>query len=92
MAAGKPVDLKAPAGAIEREINSGNYAAARKQMAVKLARMLDSTDSARDAKSICLSLNQLVDRLEVDALNSEAASETPYAQIMREAEAALINA
>ena len=91
MAAGKSVDLAAPAGAIEQAVVDGDYAKARKKITVKLARMMDATDSARDAKSISLSLIQLIDKCEADAARAGAEKDTPLAQILAEAEAALAN-
>lgn len=92
MAAGKSVDLTAPAGAIEQAVIDGDYTKARKKVAVKLARMMDATDSARDAKSISLSLIQLMDKCEMDAAREGSEKDTPLAQILAEAEAITANA
>lgn len=81
-----------PAGRIEQAVASNDYQLARSLMAVKLARMLDATDSARDAKSICLSLVQLLDKCEEDSKRDADTSMTPYAQIMAEAERVLADA
>lgn len=91
MAQGKPIDRNAAAGSIEQAVTAGNFADARLAMAVKLARMMDNTDSARDVKSISLSLEGLLDKCEADAVRNSDIASTPYAQIMREAEAALVN-
>lgn len=92
MAQGKPILPDAPIGPVEQAIRAGNYSDARVHMTVKLARMMDNTDSARDAKAIALSLTQLIDKCEAESLAASDIAETPYAQIMREAEAALANA
>ena len=92
MAKGKPIDNTIPIGSIEDAVLNGEWASARLSMAVKLARMMDNTDSARDVKSLSLSLEPLLDKCEADANRAVENSETPYAQIMREAEAALANA
>ena len=92
MAAGKAVDLNAPAGKIEAAISSGNFTKARLNMAVKLGRMMDATDCARDAKSICLSLIDLLDKCEADELRKPGNNENALAQILREAEETLANA
>ena len=92
MAQGRPINDTIPIGSIESAVMNGEWAAARLSMAVKLARMMDNTDSARDVKSISLSLEPLLDKCETDAMRFAENAETPYAQIMREAEAALANA
>ena len=92
MAAGKPVDLTAPAGRIERAVEGGDFASARLAMAVKLARMMDATDSARDAKAISLSLADLLDRCDGDAAKAKAVNGSPLAELMREAEMVLSDA
>lgn len=88
---GIPIAKDAPVGAIENAVSSKDYKQARSLMAIKLARMLDHTDSARDAKSICLSLTQLLDKCEQDSQETKF-DNTPYAQIMAEAEKVLANA
>ena len=92
MAQGRAIKNTIPIGSIESAVLNGEWAAARLSMAVKLARMMDNTDSARDVKSISLSLEPLLDKCEADAQREIDNAETPYAQIMREAEAALAHA
>ena len=92
MASGVPINKDAPVCPIESAVKSKDYALARTLMAEKLARMLDYTDSARDAKSISLSLTQLLDRCENDYQERKSEQLTPYAQIMREAEKVLADA
>lgn len=60
-------------------------------VAQKYARVLDMTDSGRDIKPLATGLFEAIDR--VHALEAVSGNtDTPYAQIMREAEAALANA
>ena len=92
MAQGRAIDNTIPIGSIESAVLNNEWTTARFNMAVKLARMMDNTDSARDVKSISLSLEPLLDKCEADAQRMIENTETPYAQIMREAEAALENA
>lgn len=92
MAKGKAITNTIPIGSIEAAVMNGEWASARLSMAVKLARMMDNTDCARDIKSLSLSLDPLLDKCEADAQRIMDKQETPYAQIMREAEAALANA
>lgn len=92
MAKGKAIDSTIPIGSIEQAVIDGNWASARLSMAVKLARMMDNTDSARDVKSISLSLEPLLDKCEADAKKIVESTDTPYAQIMREAEELLTHA
>ena len=92
MAQGKRINSAIPIGSIEQAVLDGDWPSARLSMAIKMARMMDNTDSARDVKSLGLSLDPLLDKCEADALRAMDENETPYAQIMREAEAALANA
>lgn len=66
MSAGKKIDMDAPAKGVEQAIIDNDYPAARKAMAIRLARMFDNTDSARDVKALSISLAPLVDRCEQD--------------------------
>lgn len=86
-----PISKDAPALAIEQAVRGKDYKKARELMAIKLARMLDYTDSARDSKSICLSLTQLIDKCEADEQQRDD-KDTPYSRIMAEAEQVLANA
>ena len=92
MPKGKQIVNTVPIGSIEDAVRNSEWSNARLRMAVKLARMMDNSDSARDIKSLSLSLEPLLDKCEADAIRAVENSETPYARIMREAEAALANA
>lgn len=78
-------------GGIEAAIAASDWPAARRAMALRLAKMMDETTSARDVKGITMSLLPLMERCEADEA-AQGASSTPYDAIMREAEAALANA
>ena len=91
MAAGRKIKPNDPMGAIEQAVKAGNYQDARRAMTEKLARMMDNTDSARDAKALAISLDPLIDKCEAFEMQRSDIASTPYAQIMREAEAALAN-
>ena len=83
MSAGKKIDMDAPAGGVEQAIIENDYPAARKAMAVRLARMFDNTDSARDVKALSISLAPLVERCEQDFnATSDEKADTPLNRIM----------
>jgi hypothetical protein len=87
MSQGKKIDMDAIAGPVERAIINNDYPAARKAMAVRLARMFDNTDSARDLKATTLSLEPLVTKCEQDfATIEDAESDNPLNHIMAMAE------
>ena len=71
------------AGAISEAVESGDWPQARLAIAKRLARILDTTDSARDSKTVARELLQTIDRVEQDeALGAAAAPETPLARIL----------
>lgn len=81
--------MMAPAGDVERAIAQDDYPAARKAMAIRLARMFDSTDSAREVKALTISLAPLVERCERDYADTAAEEDsTPLDRIMKMAESA----
>jgi hypothetical protein len=92
MAQGKKINNTIPIGSIESAVISGDFCSARLSMAARLARMLDNTDSARDVKALSMSLIPLLDRCELDEQARSTSEETPLADILAEAEAALANA
>lgn len=49
---------------VEKAVSEGDYDSARSAMALRLARLFDSTSSARDGKAIALSLADLLDELD----------------------------
>lgn len=73
MSQGKKIDMDEPARGVELAISSDDYPAARKAMAIRLARMFDNTDSARDVKALSISLAPLIEACEQD---SNAAKDT----------------
>lgn len=87
MSQGKKIDMMADAGPVESALLRNDYPAARKAMAVKLARMFDFTDSARDLKANTLSLAPLVEKCEQDFMaNVDAEADNPLNRIMTMAE------
>lgn len=87
MSQGKRIDMDEPARGVELAISSDDYPAARKAMAIRLARMFDNTDSARDVKALCISLAPLIEKCEQD-LNAkkDASDDNPLNHIMEMAE------
>lgn len=57
----------------------------------KYARVLDMTDSGRDIKPLVTGMFEAVDRLKALEAMRDADSDTPLADILAEAEAALAN-
>ena len=92
MAQGKKINSTIPIGSVESAVLSGDFVSARLSMAARLARMLDNTDSARDVKALSMSLIPLLDRCEQDEKAKTVQDNTPLANILAEAEAALANA
>ena len=85
----KPLPTSAP-DPIEQAWASRDELSVAIAVAQKYARVLDMTDSGRDIKPLATGLFEAIDR--VHALEAmDDTRETPFAQIMREAEAALAN-
>lgn len=83
MSQGKKVDMTIPIDSIEGAILRQDWKGARFAMAVRLARMLDSTDSARDVKALTMSLDPLIDKCESDfAPEEDNEGSTPLAEII----------
>ena len=76
-------DMPVARGPIESAVHNKDFPAARREMAVKLARMMDQTDSARDVKSVALTLTGLLDSCEADSKRDAASDETPLAKVLR---------
>lgn len=70
-------------------IAARDWTKARFAMARKLGYAFDDTKSARDQKSISLTLAPLMDRCEEDDARERDQADTPHADIMREAREAL---
>ena len=68
-------------------IRDGDWVRARRLMAIRLGEAFDQTDSARDLKAISMSLVPLMVACEADDVREAAASGTPLADILAEAEA-----
>lgn len=84
MSQGKRVDMTVPIDSVEDAVVRQDWKGARLAMAVRLARMLDSTDSARDVKALVMSLDPLIDKCESDSKTDEdAAKDTPLADILK---------
>ena len=77
---------------VEDAVRDEDWPAARKRMAIKLARMLDGTDSARDVKSISLSLAPLLNECDADSKKADDDNTTPLASILAEAERVIADA
>ena len=63
-----------------------------RQAVRKYAQVIDVTESGRDMKPLITGMFEAIDRLKALEAVEDSEGETPYAQIMREAEAALANA
>lgn len=86
----KPLPTSAPES-IETAWASGSELDVARAVVTKYARVLDMTDSGRDIKPLATGMFEAIDR--VHALEAQYSSEnnTPLAQILAEAEAALAN-
>ena len=91
MPRGKAIPKTNDVQSVETAIRESDWNSARHAMAVKLGRMFDHTDSARDVKSIAISLMPLVDACETSE-RGEVTSKTQLANIIEEAEKVLTNA
>lgn len=87
MSQGKKIRMDEPAKNVEQAILDDDYPSARKAMAVRLARMFDNTDSARDVKALSISLAPLIERCEQDfTADADAEEDTPLNRIVAMAE------
>ena len=77
---------------LETAWDEGGEIAVTRQAVRKYAQVIDVTESGRDIKPLISGLFEAIDRLNALEASDNAQNETPYAQIMREAEAALANA
>jgi CRISPR/Cas system CSM-associated protein Csm2 small subunit len=78
---------------VEDAIYADDYEQARKLTALRLARLFDNTDCARDAKSLARTLAELIDKCAEDAERGKAENaETPLSSIVSEAETIIANA
>ena len=70
----------------------GGELAVTRQAVRKYAQVIDVTESGRDMKPLISGMFEAIDRLKALEAESGAASNTPLADILAEAEAALANA
>ena len=77
---------------LEQAWDKGGEIAVTRQAVRKYAQVIDVTESGRDMKPLITGMFEAIDRLKSLEMQDQSESETPYAQIMREAEAALANA
>lgn len=78
-------------GPIFEAVEAHNWQLARYELAKKLARTLDATDSARDVKGTGRELAAVLDRVEQDERMEQAdGQDTPLARILSMADSAKI--
>ena len=87
----KPLPTSAP-DSIEQAWAKQDELALTSAVIQKYARVLDMTDSGRDIKPLASGLFEAVDRYNAISASQGAQSDTPLAEILAEAEAALANA
>ena len=87
----KPLPTSAP-DSIEQAWASRDEIATTSAIVRKYARVLDMTDSGRDIKPLASGMFEAIDRLKALEAASSGAKNTPLAEILAEAEAALANA
>ena len=87
----KPLPTSAP-DSIEQAWAKQDELALTSAVIQKYARVLDMTDSGRDIKPLASGLFEAVDRYNALEASQGIESETPLADILAEAEAALANA
>lgn len=86
----KPLSTSAP-DSIEQAWAKQDELALTSAVIQKYARVLDMTDSGRDIKPLASGLFEAVDRYNALEASQGVESETPLADILAEAEAALVN-
>ena len=90
---GQKINHQTRLGSVEAAIKADDYEQARKLTALRLARLFDGTDCARDAKSLARTLSELIDKCAEDAERGKAENaETPLSSIIGEAETIIANA
>ena len=77
---------------LETAWNEGGELAVTRQAVRKYAQVSDVTESGRDMKPLISGMFEAIDRLNALEAADGATSETPLADILAEAEAALANA
>lgn len=81
MSQGKKVDMSRPVKSVEEAIVGHDWAGARYAMTVRLARMFDATDSAREVKALSMSLDPMIDKCQTDYEDKQEKPETPLDKI-----------
>ena len=84
--------VRADFASLEDAWENGGELAVTRQAVRKYAQVIDVTESGRDMKPLISGMFEAIDRLKALEQIEENESDTPYAQIMREAEEALANA
>jgi len=82
MSQGKKVDMTVPIQSVESAVLSEDWKSARYAMTVRLARMFDQTDSAREVKALSMSLEPMLDKCEKDAEEEKKNEKTALAEIL----------
>ena len=77
---------------LEQAWTSGGELEVTRQAVRKYTQVIDVTESGRDIKPLISGMFEAIYRLKALEQIEESENDTPYAQIMREAEAALENA
>ena len=85
MSQGKRVSMVESLPSVEEAFRKRDWAEVRYRMGLRLAHMMDATDSARDNKAIEMSLTPLVDRIDADEKARDGAKGTPHDDITRRA-------
>lgn len=76
---------------LESAWESGGELAVTRQAIKKYAQVIDVTESGRDMKPLISGMFEAIDRLKALEAASSEKVDTPLAQILAEAEAALVN-
>ena len=74
---------------LESAWDEGGEIAVTRQAVRKYAQVIDVTESGRDMKPLITGMFEAIDRLKALEAVESIENDTPYAQIMREAEAVL---
>lgn len=87
MAKGQKIRGNDELGSIEDAIARRDYVQARHLTALRLAHLLDATESARDAKSLAHTVDSLIDKCALDFEREQRANaDNPLERILAEAD------
>ena len=84
MAQGKKVSMEG-LQSIERAVLRGDYHEARRRLTLKVARMMDASESARDVKALAVTLAPLIESMAEEGREEERrrdAQDTPLARVL----------